>query len=93
MSYQHSSYAAWFGTAEGAKVLGKALENVETVLDPAGCALMSKLAPWGEACDSWKAMAAVDHLVLMGTLREAEYPPGRTPAGQDRIFLRNRGSA
>ena len=85
MSYVYEDFREWLSTTEGAKATGEVLRNIETKLDPAGCAMMAALLPHSTG-DSWRMLAAVDRCVEMGVLREVQQ--AREPAGQYRIFIR-----
>ena len=85
MSYQYGAYSAWLASAEGIEAVGKVLRKVETLLVPAGAARMCELWPDGVG-DAWRMLAAVDHVVALGVIREVEQI--REPMAQFRIFVK-----
>lgn len=90
--YNYQTERSKLFTDEGQRALLQVRDHVQKCLKVAGCVRMEEAVSVISG-DSWFEIACVDRLVELGEIREVEYAPGKTPCGQYRLFVSNKGSA
>ena len=81
--YRYEDQREWLLSLEGQRDLIRVRDWVTGVLRDTGAFTLGKAMGASRTGDSFKAIALVDHLVLLGVIEEV---PGQTCVSQHRIY-------